>query len=239
MTPVRHVVVEEVPGCRPGAESPGDTLGLAIDVLRATSTLSVACSNGVAGIVPFAETAAALSYRDRAPGVLVCGEREGRIVPGFDLGNSPHEYAPGRVTGRVLAFASTNGSRAMLALADARDRRLAAFVNASAAVAHCLASSAPVVRMVCAGKEGEPTAEDSGCAAWIASRLAAHGFRVRLADGGDPAAFLARAPRDAAAVRARVEQSEHGRYLAALGESFAADVVFCATLDRLERCDGW
>src|SRR5439155_26101311 len=122
------------------------------DVLRASTTLSWARANGAAGIEPFADTAAALAFRDAHPGALACGEREGRIVPGFDLGNSPSEYTRGRVAGRTLAFASTNGSRAMLAASRCRRRLLGSFAALSAVV-QALASER-AIWLVCAGKLG-------------------------------------------------------------------------------------
>lgn len=218
-------------------EAPGRTApwtGIAVDVLRATTTLTVAFGAGAARVVPFTTPAAAIAFRDREPMALACGERDGRIVPGFDLGNSPFEYEAVRVGGRTLAFASTNGSRAMVTLLDARRRLLGAFVNASAVVEAC--RDAAHVRIACAGKEGAPAAEDLACAGWIAARLAERGWMP--ADEITHAA-IASAPRGANEVRERVTESEHGRYLASLGPEFARDVAFCAGLDTLDRCFEW
>jgi 2-phosphosulfolactate phosphatase len=201
-----------------------------IDVLRATSTLTVALANGARRVVPFARAEEAVAFRAREDGVLACGEREGRIVPGFDLGNSPFEYTPERVAGRTLAFASTNGSLAVRAVAGFRRRLLAAFVNASA-VARSLAEEREVL-MLCAGQLGRFALEDAACAGWLCARLAERG--ATLANDGARLAW-ALAPRDAADVRALVEGSSHGRYLRSLGPAFARDVAFCAVLDRFDR----
>jgi len=234
------VVVDLVPGGGPagaarvgGADAAAWT-GVAIDVLRATSTLTRALGHGAAGVVPLAEPAAAIAYRAAHPGALACGERGGRIVPGFDCGNSPFEFPPERVAGRTLAFASTNGSRAMLAVAGCGRRVLAAFVNASAVVRTLAA--APRVHVVCAGKEGAFALEDAACAGWIVRGLLAAG-----ATAGNAAARLAAAiaPGDAAGVRALVEGCEHARTLVALGPEAAADVAWCATLDALDQVHGF
>src|SRR5690349_1213081 len=108
--------------------------GVAIDVLRSSSTLALALENGAAGVVPFGSPEEAIRWRDAHPGALACGERGGRIVDGFDLGNSPAEFTRERVAGRTLAFASTNGSFAMISLAACGRRGLASFVNATASV---------------------------------------------------------------------------------------------------------
>lgn len=225
-----RVRVALVPPPAASARVPAAACGIAIDVLRATTTLTAALANGARAVVPLADPAAAIAMRDAAPGTLACGERDGRRVPGFDLGNSPFEYLPERVAGRTLAFASTNGSLALRALRGCRRRIAGAFVNVSA-VLEAVAGE-PEVWIVCAGKLGRFALEDAACAGWLCARLAARGAAL---DG--PAARLAAAaaPRDAAAALALVEGSAHGRTLRALGPEFAADVAFCARLDVYAR----
>lgn len=226
--PARRVVVDLVPPPGPVPGLAGWT-GVAVDVLRATSTLTVARANGAAAVVPFADPAAALAFRSGRDDVLACGERGGRIVPGFDLGNSPFEYDAGRVRGRTLAFASTNGSFAMRALANCSARRLGSFAGASALLAAL--AGAGDVRIVCAGKEGAFALEDAACAGWIAAGLVARGW---AADGAPARLALSLAPRDAAEVRALVEGCDHARVLQALGAEYARDVAWCATLDGVD-----
>lgn len=235
----RRVVVEPVPDEKLVREQARDGFGrshrdagwagVAVDVLRASSTLARARAAGAARILPFAGTAEALAWRDGDPAALVCGERDGRIVAGFDLGNSPFEYTPERVRGRTLAFASTNGSRAMLSLWGAGRHWLGSFVSASALLRAI--GEAPWVWITCAGKLGEPCEEDLAFAGWLCAALAARGWTL---DGEPARACAASAPRGPDEVRARVEGSEHGRYLASLGPEFAADVRWCATLDAMD-----
>src|SRR5262245_52562441 len=73
-----------------------------VDVLRATTTLTVALDHGAARVIPAASPAQAFELRSRSPAALLCGEREGRKIEGFDLGNSPDEYRATRVKGREL-----------------------------------------------------------------------------------------------------------------------------------------
>lgn len=220
---VRVALVPPAPGSLPPS-----ACAVAVDVLRATTTLAYARAHGVARIVPFASPAAAIAHRDAHPGTLACGEREGRIVPGFDLGNSPAEYGPERVRGASLAFASTNGSRALLAASRCRRRLLGAFVNLRA-TADALAGEAEVW-VVCAGKLGRFALEDTACAGTLAAALEARGARLEGA-----AARFARtlACRDATEVRGVVAGADHGRWLVALGPAFANDVAVCGRLDAL------
>ncbi len=201
-----------------------------IDVLRATTTLSLALANGAQRVIPVASPAEAFAVKAGDAQTLLCGERAGLRIPGFDLGNSPDEYDAATVAGRALVFASTNGSRALLACARCGRRLLGAFVNASAVVRSL--AGARFVTLVCAGREGRFALEDAACAGFIAAALARDGARV---EGGAARLALALAPRGAAEVRALVQGASHGRYLRALGPEYARDVERCGALDLLDR----
>lgn len=220
------------------------TAAVVIDVLRATSTLAHAFAAGAVEARFFSTPEATREARRRLGGgdVLLCGEREGIKIPGFDLGNSPLEYRPETVRGRTLLFASTNGSLAFLATSNADVQWAVGFVNLEAAVEQAMRwLSGPAgsgtgavarIEVVCSGKLGEPSAEDSGCAALFIGRL-----RAALAPAAWPmeleAAGLPPEPGDPAETLRLVEESPHGRYLRALGPEFEADLAVCAAWDSL------
>jgi 2-phosphosulfolactate phosphatase len=230
--------VELVAGATPGPDRvprgwPRDARRLTavvIDVLRATTTLTVAFANGARRMIPVADPARAFALRERDASVLLCGERGGIKVPGFDLGNSPAEYGPEVVAGRTLVFASTNGSLAMLACGGCGTRLLAAFVNAKAAVARL--GDQDFVLLACAGREGHFSLEDAACAGWLCNGLAARGARI---EGEEARLAMALAPREAGEILPLLQGSAHGRTLRGQGPAFARDVEFCAALDRLDR----
>ena len=207
---------------------PARTTAVVIDVLRATTTLTVALANGAARVLPTATPEAAFALRRRHPRALLCGERGGVRIPGFDLGNSPAEYGAGIVRGRDLIFASTNGSLALIAARTARRRVLAAFVNASA-VLDGLAGDDDVT-FVCAGKLGRPSLEDVACAGWLAASLAARGARL---EGAAVHAAASIAPRRADAVHTLLQGASHARELRAIDPAYDADVAFCARVDSV------
>jgi 2-phosphosulfolactate phosphatase len=226
---VRVALVPPAPG-----RLPPDACAVAIDVLRATTTLAIARANGAAHIAPFATTTEALAFRARTPDCLACGERDGRIVEGFDLGNSPGEYTRERVSGKTLAFASTNGSRALLAASRCRRKLLGSFVTLGATVEALRGEQE--IWLVCAGKLGHFALEDAACAGTITARLRAAGAEL----ANDAARLAAKlACRGADEVHAVVTLSDHGRWLATLGEAFAADVELCATVDAQGTAGGW
>src|SRR5678815_3997947 len=81
-----------------------------VDVIRATTTLAVAFDKGCRRVLLAPDIETALERARREPGrFLLGGEREGVAPPGFDLGNSPAEYAHADLAGHDLLFVTTNG----------------------------------------------------------------------------------------------------------------------------------
>lgn len=223
-----------------------------IDVLRATTTLPLAFAAGARDAYFFGTPEAAQAALERLRSgashrLLLCGEREGRRIDGFDLGNSPLEFDAEAVAGACLLVATTNGSRAFLATAGAELQWAVSFVNLKAAVdeisARLLAredgedaeeedAEACDLRVVCAGKEGAAAVEDLACAGLFAMRLmealGRAGFDARLVADG---AALAAAPETERETMRVVAESPHGCYLRALGRDFEADVALCGRWD--------
>jgi 2-phosphosulfolactate phosphatase len=141
---------------------PADT-AVVIDVLRATSTITMALASGyervlVAGSIEEATTL-------RADGRVLAGEVRCARAPGFDLGNSPEEALEPR--GSELVLATTNGAPAIVGSAEVAGEVLAASMLNLAAVAAQIADGD--VLIVCAGTDGSVSIED----VYLAGRLSA------------------------------------------------------------------
>ena len=100
-----------------------------IDVLRATTVIATALSAGASRIYPAVTVEDAFDLRSSIPDALLCGEREGFAVSGFDYGNSPVEIASVDLTGRDIILTTTNGTRASKAAANAAFLLAASLVN--------------------------------------------------------------------------------------------------------------
>src|SRR5919201_7009620 len=88
-----HLLPQLIP---PGRLAGG--VAVVVDVLRATTTIVHALAAGCVAVRPCATVEEARALADRLPAgkVLLGGERQGLPLQGFDLGNSPREYTPGR-----------------------------------------------------------------------------------------------------------------------------------------------
>ena len=108
----------------PDSDTLIDRTVVVIDVLRATSVIVQAISQGALEILPSASAEEAFQMAKVFPqdSILLGGERESKKVPGFDLGNSPKEYVAERIRGKKLILATTNGTKARLSRADLHRR---------------------------------------------------------------------------------------------------------------------
>src|SRR5437868_5563075 len=110
------------------------TIAVAVDVLRASTTIIHALAAGCIAVRPCLEVWEARAMAAEIPKdqVLLGGERHGKRLPDFDLGNSPAEYTPSVCAGKTLVLTTTNGSRAIHQAIGAERILIAAFVNLSA-----------------------------------------------------------------------------------------------------------
>jgi 2-phosphosulfolactate phosphatase len=215
---------------------------IVIDVLRACTSIATALRNGAAKVIPVetVEEATKLAQTLDAKTRLLCGERDGRKMGGFDLGNSPLEFTRARVEGKTLVFASTNASPLMAGTLAGQEQRLLAYVNL-AAVAESVLRDAADVAIVCAGRNRRFSLEDAACAGALVRRLT-DGRAPHGATGSDPSGAAALPLLNDAAEMAReydrvhghdplgiLRRSEHGRYLIDLG--FGEDLPRCAAID--------
>ena len=146
-----------------------------IDVLRASTSIAAALHHGAKAVIPFESSEQAVQRaRDFERGtVRLAGERKMLAVPGFDFGNSPLEFTPEAVEGKIVLMATTNGTGALLAVQGARDVVVASYVNFSAVLAmlRAAARGGTDLAIVCAGRERQFSLEDAACAGRYARAL--------------------------------------------------------------------
>lgn len=201
----------------------GGHTAVVLDVFRATTSITVALANGSRQFIPVATVEEAQAKKKNYPGALLGGERQAKLIPGFDLGNSPFEYSQEVVEGKTIIMTTTNGTMALKAAEEAATVYAGGFVNA-AALCERLAADGRDIMLLCAGTHGRFSLEDALCAGLLADRLSG---QAKLGD----AAFAVQAmyrdfSRD---LVTRVAQSSHAAYLMEIG--FAADVGYCLQTD--------
>jgi 2-phosphosulfolactate phosphatase len=234
-----------------GNELPGRVV--VVDVLRATSTMVEALANGARAVFPVssADDAARIAQNIGRDSVLLCGERKGLAIEGFDLGNAPEEFTADRVDGLSLVMTTSNGTRAFLAVAerwagpgdDGTGAILAGSLLNLSATARALASAADAgdgapaaagdgaadAAIVCAGRAGRFGLDDALGAGALIRALEEAGVAPVLNDAGEAARTLVGRRQN---FEAALEETAHGKYLKEIGR--AADIAFCARVDRTD-----
>jgi 2-phosphosulfolactate phosphatase len=204
-----------------------------VDVLRATSTIATLLAAGVREVEVVGSVAEAIARREALDAAFACGEVGGLPPEGFDYGNSPAEFAPLSMAGQRAVLFTSNGTKALLHVADAPAVFSGSLLNAEAVVA--AAVDAALGRdtgmiVVCAGTTlGTAFAlEDFFCAgALVEHAVRRLGTTAELGDGARAAERVYEGfARDA---RAAFSAAEHGRALIPLG--LAADLDFCAHMN--------
>jgi 2-phosphosulfolactate phosphatase len=203
-----------------------------IDILRATTMMCAALSNGAKAIIPVTSTEEALRLAATigSSDVLLAGERKCVKIPGFHLGNSPLEVTERVVRGRTLIVTTSNGTKALLACHGAAGVFAAAAANLGVAAERgreALDSNQNLL-IVCAGRNGAFALDDAYCAGRLAAAVLG-GTRPRRGLNDAALASLALVRRYGTGWERPLRLSRSGREL--LKRGFEDDVRDAARLD--------
>jgi len=153
-----------------------DTIVVIIDIFRATSTITAALHNGAKCVIPVASVAECITIGQSIPGSITAGERDGKIAPGLQHGNSPLEYPPHFVKDKTLVLTTTNGTRLLHMVKGASDIVIGSFLNLDAVCNYLLARNKKVV-LGCASWKDRFNLEDTLFAGAVVNELQ-HSFEI-------------------------------------------------------------
>lgn len=221
----------------PGLVTPEELAGttvVVVDILRATTTIVYALAAGATKVVPLLEVERAFALQSTLGNEAVLGgERGGRKIAGFHLGNSPAEYTRQNVGGKTVVFTTTNGTRAIQMCGQASRVLLGSFANFSA----CCRELSRIERfdILCAGTDGQITREDVLFAGAVIDDLQ-RTAKITTNDQADIAADAWRAAAlDFAGPKPLAEYlraSTGGRNLIEIGHE--RDIVIAAEVDQFD-----
>ncbi len=205
-----------------------DSVSIVVDILRASTTIITALSNGARAVIPCKSIDEANTMALNFSGTLRGGERQGLPIPGFEYGNSPADYLERPLSQQSVAFTTTNGTGALLRCKEANRIFVGAFLNLSHLALHLRSFERPL-HIVCAGTDGKGTGEDI---------LFAGALTRRILDNVRSSPTLNRATVEAlrsfdedknTPLVQRLQQTEGGRNLIQLG--LKADIEFSSQID--------
>jgi 2-phosphosulfolactate phosphatase len=199
------------------AEEVSAPVGIVVDVLRATSTITQALAAGYGRVLCCAEVEEARAVAASEGCAVLGGERKTLRIDGFDFGNSPREFL--EPAAETLVLTTTNGTRLLLAAAARCDLVLVgSLLNLEAVARAAREQEVSDVAVLCAGVRGELAMDDAYCAGRIALEL-----------GGEPADSAVAAMRLAGSFPSAEEglaASQSARNLQ--GNGLDGDIAYCA-----------
>ena len=205
-----------------------------LDVLRASSTITVALNNGAREIIPVASIESAVKISGSLFGEVTLrgGERNGKTIEGFNLGNSPLEYSEAAVKGKSIIYCTSNGSVAMARSRYARTLIVGSFLNLTAVVDFIRDENKDFL-FICAGRIntiGYFSLEDAVCAGMMIQKLMKfESLELILSDSAKAALALYKS--FGRSILKMLKTCEHGKYLIEIG--FTDDLKICAAVDSV------
>ncbi len=205
-----------------------------VDVLRASTTMIQALNNGAATIYPRAEIDESRQLaRELGNDAILGGERNGKIVEGFHLGNSPLEYSRGAIENKPIVLCTTNGTFTLNHCRSASKLWIGSFANLNEVCRN--ASDHEKLLIACAGTNRMVSDEDVLFAGAVVNQLLQANSQLNIDDAGRIAASRWQAIQPLLESGTQLweilAKSHGGRNLMRLG--YDRDVQFCADVNSI------
>lgn len=192
-----------------------------VDVLRSSSTIITALSNGAKSVVPLRNLSKAIeAHRGTRLDTILAGERNGVTPNHFDYNISPFEMSRENVSGMTVLYSSSNLTRILGKLRKRHRIIVGAIVNARAVANYLQARHENVAIVACGTKLGTAVEDLVGAGAIAAS--------ITHADFSDDALAVIGLFRS----KGWRGLAKRGRVASRLIElGFARDIEFCLRLN--------
>lgn len=203
-----------------------------IDVLRASTTVIAALSNGAKEVIPVGTVEFAVKVSSGVYGgqTLIGGERNTKRIEGFALGNSPLEYTRETVENKTIVFYTTNGSKA-IARAKFSDNLFVCSFNNLLGMAQHLVKLNKDVEILCAGHNNLFSLEDTVCAGMLVGRIKRLNRSAKISDSSRAAQALYEKFGDD--IYKMLENTEHGKRL--IQNGFKNDMEYCSRYNNTKN----
>ena len=209
-------------------------IAVVIDVLRATTTISWALTNGADSIEVFADLDL---LRNKAMNWdpekrLMLAERGGKKIDGFDLGNSPLSVTRKVVEGKRLFMSTTNGTKALQKVQNSKYLFPMALTNRKAVADRIISLNKSDILILGSGWEGNYSLEDSLAAGALADYLIKfHNSEVNIINDELNAAIALWHYWKKDILKC-LKHATHGKRLSSIG-NYEDDFICCSQIDCL------
>jgi len=203
-----------------------------VDVLRATTAFCAAFDSGAKTVIPVSGLEELLEYKNK--GFLTAAEREGKKVDFADFGNSPTIFLQNDLTGKELAYSTTNGTQAIEMAKSSGNITVGSFVNLSAVCEWIIRMNQNVV-ILCSGWKNTFSLEDTLCAGALIEILMNSGQFNLICDASEASLSLWQTAKND--LKEAVKKASHYQRLIKLGQQ--ADLEHCFQVNTSEAVPVW
>lgn len=212
-----------------------NTVVIAIDVLRATTTMTTAMEYGANEIFPVDSIESAMSLYDKFdPYTTLLGGERNNIKPlKFHFGNSPFEYQNKEVSNKKVIFTTTNGTKLLHTLKEFNRIYIGCFRNVTSIVEYITKNykSEHSILVACAGSNDKFSFDDVLCAgAFVDAFQKINVTNIQLTDTAKVAKMLYIETKDS--IIDFVKTTSHG--ISLMKSGFEQDIDYCFTKDSTE-----
>jgi len=213
-------------------EKLNDRIAVIIDVLRASTSIITALANGCKSVIPVSEVEQArkMASKFSDQSVLLGGERNEMIIPGFDLSNSPLEYKVEIVKNKWIIFTSTNGARLFEYSQFANKTVIGGFVNVTV-LSQFIINNRKDIAILCAGKNNQFGLEDAVCGGMLVDKIINKITDSLILNDSAMAAHILYQNYQQNLID-MLYRTSHGRRLIEIGQE--KDFAKCAAVDSIE-----
>jgi len=199
-----------------------------IDVLRATSTIATALYNGARSIIPVDSVAECIKLGKQID-VITAGERDGKIADGLKYGNTPLQYTPEFIKGKILVLTTTNGTRLLhIALAEGAPGIITgSFCNLSAVCDYLIKQNRNVI-LACAAWKDRINIEDTLFAGAVINRIK-NNFQQNCDASRMAETLYVQANND---LFGFLKEKNASHYQRLMGYGLEDDIRYCLTVDN-------
>lgn len=203
-----------------------------VDVLRATTAFCAAFDSGVKTVIPVLGLEELIEYKNK--GYLTAAERDGKKVDFADFGNSPTVFLQSSLSGKELAYSTTNGTKAVEMAKTSGNIVAASFVNLDA-VSDWLISKQMNVVVLCSGWKNTFSLEDTLCAGALVESLVFSGKFAQICDASVTSLMLWRSSKNK--LIHVVQKANHYQRLSRMG--LLEDLQHCFRLNSSKVVPVW
>lgn len=197
-----------------------------LDILRATSVIVHALSQGAKELIPVVSVEEAFEQKRKYPfgTTFLGGEQNTQPIAGFDLGNSPQEYTSDRIKDKRIVLRTTNGTKAFHLVSPGKEVVVGSFLNIEATAQRCIALGGDLL-IFPSGDEGHFSLEDTVCGGMLIDVILKRGGKdIVLTDASQAVRVVFK--RFEGNLLEAFQISHHGNKLIGLGRG--DDLPFCA-----------